>query len=429
MEEHRKVAADRRTVERLRREAELLTAARHPGVVEFLRLDHEGPNLALVTARVDGQPLSAFASLPPEELAGLGAALATTLDDLHELGLVHGSVSADHVIVRVDGRPVLCGFGSGGRAGELVPDRSSPLEAGSDLEGLGRILRHFAVGPDARVLREMARSAIESAGSGRLSARGLAADLGSVFAGARLPTKPVPGTDLVGDRLHLMPRPHVRRRRPLAARAAVASVLMLAAVVGIAYWTGTTSDGIHEAREPEAAPLPSSASPSSTTVSTASTVLRGSGPLHGGPRSKEGDGSVPRTTSSLAARDCPRAAGVLTADVDDDGCDEVLTFEEGVLTAGARRWQLGRAGDIAVTGDWTCTGRRNVTLLRPSSGEVFRFDGWAAAGNDVVGDRLGRVDGARAARAADLNGDGCHELVVERFDGTTAVLQPGTPTS
>jgi hypothetical protein len=45
-----------------------------------------------------------------------------------------------------------------------------------------------------------------------------------------------------------------------------------------------------------------------------------------------------------------------------------------------RRWRLGQAGDDAVLGDWDCDGRATPALYRPSTGEVFLFDGFAAAG-------------------------------------------------
>ena len=47
----------------------------------------------------------------PGGLAGLVASLATTVADLHDLGIVHGRLSADHVSSTPANRPVLCGFG------------------------------------------------------------------------------------------------------------------------------------------------------------------------------------------------------------------------------------------------------------------------------------------------------------------------------
>ncbi|MFN2504714.1 MAG: hypothetical protein ABR540_10920 [Acidimicrobiales bacterium] len=113
----------------------------------------------------------------------------------------------------------------------------------------------------------------------------------------------------------------------------------------------------------------------------------------------------------------------MTADIDRDGCAETVRFHDGVVETGGRRWAVGQPGDLAAVGDWSCAGSRSLALLRPATGEVFAFDGWATAGQDIHAPALARVGGARTLRAADLDGDGCHELVVERATGGPAVLQ------
>ena len=44
------------------------------------------------------------------------AGAASTLADLHELGITHGRIDASHVLLGDNGRPRLCGFGDGRRA-------------------------------------------------------------------------------------------------------------------------------------------------------------------------------------------------------------------------------------------------------------------------------------------------------------------------
>ena len=117
------------------------------------------------------------------------------------------------------------------------------------------------------------------------------------------------------------------------------------------------------------------------------------------------------------------ASAVLQADVDGDGCPEALRYADGVLEAGAIRWALGRSGDQVATGDWSCQGARTLALFRPSTGEVFRFDGWAAPGADLQAVPVGRVQGGLVLRAADVDRDGCHEAVVERATGPAEVLR------
>ena len=55
-------------------------------------VDGSGVGAMLLTAHVEGPALAAVGPLPVEETAGLLAALASTLADLHEPGLVHGAV-------------------------------------------------------------------------------------------------------------------------------------------------------------------------------------------------------------------------------------------------------------------------------------------------------------------------------------------------
>jgi hypothetical protein len=87
-----------------------------------------------------------------------------------------------------------------------------------------------------------------------------------------------------------------------------------------------------------------------------------------------------------------------------------------VSVAGAR-WTVGEPGDSVLVGDWNCDGIATVAVLRPASGEVFVFDGWAATGTDLVATAVPSVAGARTAEAVDRDGDGCPELMVSLVDG------------
>ena len=168
--------------ERIRAEAELLTAARHPGVVELVGLEGSTDRPVLVTVLVDGPTLAAPLALTVEEVAGVVGAVAATLADLHELGIVHGAVLPEHVLLGPDGRPVLCGFGSAGRVGE-----DDELDPSTDVAALGRLLRRLATGPDARPLRRLAEAATADDPAARPSAGELAAELAEAVPGARLP--------------------------------------------------------------------------------------------------------------------------------------------------------------------------------------------------------------------------------------------------
>jgi hypothetical protein len=111
----------------------------------------------------------------------------------------------------------------------------------------------------------------------------------------------------------------------------------------------------------------------------------------------------------------------LHTDIDGDGCDEGVAFVDGVLTAGSLRMRVGAAGDLIALGRWTC-GPATVALLRPASGEVFRFDGWATAGNAVSAVALGRVEGAVAVRPAPRDNGRCDDIAVTRNSGPPVLL-------
>src|SRR5581483_3612976 len=131
---------------------------------------------------------------------------------------------------------------------------------------------------------------------------------------------------------------------------------------------------------------------------------------------------LPATTPGPPATEpCPASSSPLHADVDGDGCDEDIAFADGVLTAGSRRMHVGSAGDQIALGRWTCGGAI-VALLRPSTGEVFRFDGWATQDSSVSGIAAGRVEGAVRLEAAPRNGDRCDDLVVVRSSGPPVLL-------
>ena len=97
----------------LRHEAEVLRQARHPGVVELIDLIEDDTSVVLVTAEPDGPRLPEV-RLAPAEVAGITALLATTLADLHDIGVTHGAVGADRISLDEGGRPVLGGFDCGG---------------------------------------------------------------------------------------------------------------------------------------------------------------------------------------------------------------------------------------------------------------------------------------------------------------------------
>ena len=403
-----KVAGTAEEAARLEREARNLEAARHPGVVELVGVDGHGIGSVLLTAHVDGPTLAHVGRLPLEEGAGLLAALATTLADLHDLGLVHGAVSPEHVVIGPGGRPVLCSFGYGGPAGE-------DLGPADDVAALGTLARFLAPDPPpGHVLAKVA----DVTGDADASARVLAELLQQEVPAARLPRglpspspvrpAPAPADPLAAWR---------RERGGFSSRRRPARSLALAGVAGVVV-VAVGGGALLLTRSPAAR--------SPTLVTELAEPLPLDEVQPGPPTTRAGLPSSSTTTTAVRAatrRDCPPATGVLQADVDGDGCPEALRYAGGILQAGEVRWSLGQAGDQVATGDWGCQGSRTIALFRPSTGEIFRFDAFAGPGQDLSATAVGRVEGGLALRAADIDRDGCHEAVVERSTGVAEVVR------
>lgn len=429
-----KVGVTAEEAARLRTEAQLLEAARHPGVVDLVGVDGTGVGSMLLTAHVEGPTLAAVGPLPLEEAAGLLAALASTLADLHELGLVHGAVCPEHVIVGPGGRPVLCGLAYGGRKGEAVGSTpamgkafADPARAGAerlspafDVFALGALARFLAPNPPpAHALARVAQEAMVDDPEARPPARVVAEALQEEVPAARLPRglvapAPAPARAAPADPLAALRRSGVAgarrwpRPRFSMALAATASVVVVGGAIAFASSASPPTPEPEPVVEMSAAPPPEVQPGPSTTraglTSTSTSLLT-------------------TTTMTAARRDCPVATAVLQADVDGDGCPDALRYTDGLLEAGAVRWALGQAGDQVAAGDWGCQGTRTLALFRPSTGEVFRFDGWATPGQDVKATAVVRVPGGVAIRAADVDRDGCHEAVVERAAGAAEVIR------
>ncbi|HCB34405.1 MAG TPA: hypothetical protein DEP69_04405, partial [Acidimicrobiaceae bacterium] len=119
----------------LRREAGLLERAAHPGVVEVRGLLELEDRAELTLTYVESAPLAEHPPLALETLLDVVLQVSATLVDLHDVGVRHGAVSAEHVLIDRQGRAVLCGFGSAGAAN----DPQSPA-VGNDVAAVAELL-------------------------------------------------------------------------------------------------------------------------------------------------------------------------------------------------------------------------------------------------------------------------------------------------
>ena len=440
-----KVAGSADEAALLENEAALLEAGRHPGVAELVGVDGHGVGSVLLTAHVEGATLAHVGRLPAEECAGLLAALATTLADLHDLGLVHGAVCPEHVVIGPDGRPVLCSLGYGGRVGErprAVPALpaafmdpahidSDALTPNLDVFGLGALARFLAPAPPpGHALGIVAVDATSEGPATRPSARAIAEALQREVPAARLPRglaprlpagdgpAPPPADPLAAWRRERgragrgrLPESFPTAKVLVGAIAAIAVGAVVLVLIAAQRPSPPVTTPLSQAAPalpqglPEAQPGPATTRAglaSSTTASSTTTTT---------------SGAPSSTTVAPRRRDCPQVTAVLQADVDGDGCPDAMRYADGILESIGVRWSLGQVGDQVAAGDWGCQGGRTVALFRPGTGEIFRFAGWASPGRDLNVSAVARVDGGQILRAADLDGDGCHEAVVERGTG------------
>lgn len=384
-------------VAHLRAIRERLAAAAHPGVVEVVRStgDSDWCELHLAFA---GQPVDRRGRLTVEQVAGVAAAVTTTLADLHAVGVVHGRVEASHVLVGPHGRPVLCGF---------APVDDSAVGPEDDVAGVGALIVSLLGGdaelepiPDRRWRRGAqwkgwARRSLllvaDQACAEPSTRRPTAARLASAIADA------VPGATLVYESADpqpaaaLMPStdpfdslrperdvpPAPTRRLP---GLVAATGLVLALVLGAL----------------RLAPAILGA-PSVRTIAQPTTTI-----------------AQPTTTIATASRRSVCAPAPPIA-----GCRGEIVVDGTVVTVGELRFEVGQPGDQVAVGDWDGDGLRTAAVLRPATGAVFLFSSWT----DDADVTVPAVDVVRGGIELVVKDGGVFDaLVVLRSDGSSATV-------
>jgi hypothetical protein len=86
-----------------------------------------------------------------------------------------------------------------------------------------------------------------------------------------------------------------------------------------------------------------------------------------------------------------------------------MSYRDGVLTVAGARYAVGEPEDAVAAGDWACDGQPTLALVRPATGEVYVFDGWAGD-EDVTARLVGRAPGGVGLAP----GRSCAEIEVRR---------------
>lgn len=404
---------------RLVREAEMLAHAAGHGVVEMVEFLSDAGGAALVTCFVGGGSLAELACrgrVDPEVVANVAATLCETLASAHDRGLVHGRVSAEHVLAPTSVSPVLCGWAEaaviGGSTSDATSDATShDRTVQDDVLGVAMLVIELlgeSTGALARQLRAVARRVPPETASGLRA--GASLSMGTM-AGAFRALAPfeatqgagnIPATVLLGRAIH--GKRTARRSGPGSAvrewrwfdrwtisggpwRLAGVAALLVGMVVAMAGVVGLFDE------------LGTSEAPASLSTGT-----------------------------PVGADDCgPRMPLTrLLADVDGDGCVESIRLEGGVARAGGVSWRIGAEGDLVVIGDWDGDGTATPGLVRSTTGEVWIFRGWAGDGEQLPAQRVATQPIARARTATVIEREpGDHDAIeVTDAEGAHHVVLP-----
>jgi len=375
----------------VRAAGERLAAAAHPGVVEVVSSTGTDDLWELQVVHA-GRPVGLVGPLSVEQVAGVAAAVAATLADLHAAGVVHGSIDGSHVLIGPHGRPVLCGFD---------PEAGQAARPEDDIAALGALIVQL-LGTDAEVepiperrwrrgaawtgwarrsLLLVADQACAEPPTRRPSARRLAAAIADAVPGAQAPdaSHPIAADDPL-DSL----RPRVEDEHPPARLPAVICALLGVAALGAGAW---------RVAQPMRTAEPAASAP---------TTALAPAPL------------LPTTTTPHP-----------TTSMQPTTTRPPITVEGTSVAMGGRHFEIGQPGDLVVVGDWDGDGEPTAAVLRPATGEVFVFRSWTS-GDEVVVRAVATVEGAvelQVDRAGDRD-----RLAVRAADGSRHAILTGAAT-
>ena len=412
----------------LEHEAQLLGRLRHPGILRFVALEETADGgRALHTEFVSSETWATRPLTVGEERAAAVAALAATVADLHDLGIAHMQISADHVLHGAGDRPVLCGLS---RA-----DEATPQNRRADTTALGALCYDDTVerGPLAELLATVG----DLCKSAQIEPRELARQLEAQVK-RRQPSQP----DVVAE---AAPRErNSRRRAALGAVAVIAVIVLGVRLAPVGGGTETTleitqaphdaaqgapgassEDGLTapgEIRGPISVQAPSTAfnddtapvsaqgadafnstdaSPDMPEVSDRTATLNNASPgvtpsveqttEHPGAQPSETP-SVEQTTEDAGAQPSETPGVEETAEHPGAQPSVAELPAARIVEHQGRSYAIGVRGDLVALGDWDCDGVSTPAIVRPSTGSVALFNDWPAAGQTLSMTVRWRVD-------------------------------------
>jgi len=410
----RKVALTDVGRERLGRERERLLRARHPGVVEVLESGEDCLDLDWA-----GQDTLEGRLVPTHQAAGIMALVATTVADLHEMGIIHGRIEPSHVILGADGRPRV-----GGMRG---PDKGSEPTPADDVAALGR-LADGLLAPDGssggssdrrrgrrqehatlRSLTSLVERATDPDPARRPTARALAAGLAEIVGDTHVAwvRQPAPATPAIPDPMveptPPRPDPADERRVPRAVAPAVPALPPPPPV-----------DPVAPMPEPDPpAPRPpahrsrrwSPAKVLAIAAALAFVTIAVSSHQSGG-------------TSAL-----PDAAFPLTSTTTRALTPTSYEVNGNTIVRSGVSFTAGKPGDRVQVADWDCDGTATPAVVRARTDEVFLFRHWPDARHPETVSPITVAHGIRDLVGSDP-GTACELARIRMTDGSVRSL-PG----
>lgn len=418
-----KIATGISAAQRLMGEAAALRTARHPGVVELIGVETCNAQTEMMVAWAGSRTLSEVSTLEPEEVAGLIAAVATTVAHLHGIGITHGRISRDHVIIGREGTPVLCGFAS---AGQVLPAddvcaighlMSELLDLTPTTTRPARGLKRTHTSQSRARLGRIATTASDPEPTRRPTAQALAdATLAAVTTARLLDAKSVDTTTI--DLEHAgsggatkLPNPindlrpsgvatygHSRHHELSAEDREDDDIdAVLTELTSIVRTTRA-----HRRRTPSLLTMMTTG-----TVGLLCVAWLITGPLLRAARPSTATAKAPAITPIDTEFSNSPAAPVLEHD--------------------GTRFQLGIPGDIALVADWRCSGNPVPAVIRPSSREMFVFDAWASASTPVAASPLIVLPEEVDITSATADPSRCGTLIASRLDGQGVAIAITNP--
>ena len=388
----------------------MLEAPRSPGVVDLVAIVDGDSGTALSTAWLGGGTF-ATANLPPKKLAAAGAALALTLAIVHERGIVHGHVTADHVLLDSAGRVVLGGFAEAAAAGANAGPSAAAtaIETTTDVSSVGDLilsklptealptLKLHAHAPDNEIVerlraiaqRNRPRSDAPAVGprAGRLADGDLRRRRSAWTDPARSP-RPGPS----GDSGTTSPRTRTRGSE-------VGGVHDVGTPVWLRSSCPRGCSGAGARRNRRSHRSRRVRRWRSRTLLGRSWRRRAAAVMTTPPTTVQEVTKVWPTAPPASTWVCqPLSAAGERRDIDGDGCPEEVTVESGTILVDDQRFDIGEANDAISIADWDCDGRDTAALVRHDTGEVYVFDAWAAADAPATARLVDRVEGRDIAR-------------------------------